>query len=86
MEFQVSEEISLEEFMQLSEEDRRHILMSSFGSQFSQVHNLIVKLSILPPSSLTEEETPILVQALYLASIEYTRYCENLIPEGEPIH
>jgi hypothetical protein len=79
-------EISLEELMAMSEEERRHVIMSSFGEVFPDVQRLIVKLSIMPSSSITETESAILLHALYLSSIEYTRYCNNLIPEGEPLH
>lgn len=78
--------MTAEEWMKLPDEERRSLLMSAFGNVFPDVQRLIVKLSILPVKAITQEEAPILLEALYLASIEYTRYCTQTIPEGESFH
>jgi hypothetical protein len=72
--------------MNMSEEERRHVIMSSFGEVFPEVQRLIVKLSIMPSSAITETESSILLHALYLSSIEYTRYCNQMVPEGASLH
>ena len=80
------EEPTIEELMEMSDEERRHLVMSVFGTIFPQVQDLLVRLSINPAPQLRAEDIPILVQALYLASIEYSRYMSNMVPEGESIH
>lgn len=82
----MSTEITLEELMDMPEDKRRMLLMSSFSHVFPDVQRLIVKLSILPPSAITDSDTTVLLHALYLATMEYSRYVSTLIPEGEPIH
>lgn len=78
--------MTAEEWMQLPDDERRNLIMSAFGEVFPEVQRLIIKLSIFPITALTQEEAPALLEALYLASIEYTRYCNEAVPEGAELH
>lgn len=78
--------MSIEELMELSEDERRYLIMSNFSEVFPYVQNLILKLSLSNTTTLSQEESIVAIQALYLASIEYTRYWNKVIPEGERIH
>ena len=73
--------------MNLSDEERRHLAMSYFGEIFPEVQDLLNRLTSEDKIiKMTEMDIIVCIHAMYLASIEYTRYCTEQVKKDEVVH
>jgi len=77
---------TVEEVLQLSSEERRHLAMATFGQVFPQMQELLERLTTQNTVSISEQDLMLCIHAIYLASIEYTRYCTEQADTEGAIH
>lgn len=78
---------TLQEIMQLSDEERRQLAMHTFGEVFPEMQVLLHKLTTEEGTvSITQHDLMLCIHAIYLASIEYTRYCGEQTSDVGALH
>lgn len=74
---------TVQEIMQMNDEDRRHLAMHTFGEIFPEMQLLLAKLtSDQEEIGFTQRDLMLCIHAIYVASMEYTRYCTEQTEEG----
>lgn len=67
----------MDDIENLSEEDRRHYMMSAFREQYPIALELLHKMSINTHLKIEAEELVAIVRGLSIACVEYQNYIEN---------
>lgn len=77
---------TVQEIMQMSDDDRRHLAMTTFGEVFPDMQLLLDKLSSEKTIDITQRDLMLCIHAIYLASIEYNRYCVEQTKDFGEVH